>query len=182
MGKEDEKPQAERTVRAQIVFSGDEFIRYFPVKSRKKIFLFPQTRRVRILGSLDEETGDVGFTPVRKVTGIYPSEFPHAHLSEANSMHNKRETEGKSLRTVRRRGASTWGRDVEADYRIRGATGKKIPKPPWSFMLGDTPTNLDRQSKRVKKEMREKEKTRKIISTRFKRRLIHLYEYNVSPN
>lgn len=184
MAREREGPtnsKDQHPIRAQIIFKGNEFTRRLPVNAGVPKATFPQTRFVIIVGELNESDGTIGFRKVTDMPKVYPMDLPHKPLSEANAMHNKGEVKGSSLRTVRKRGASISGIDVEEGYKNRGGTGKKVPKPSSSFMFGATPRELYKQSKRVTREERRKRK-QNSEPLKPRRRLIQLYEYKASPN
>lgn len=106
---------------AQVEFVGKEFKRRIGGKKGPK-----QPRRVRIVGSFDETTGDTRFRPASE-SPTTVSDLPHLPLAKAAEMEELASTSPTSSAT-RRKGASTPGYDVEAQYLLRGATGERIPR------------------------------------------------------
>lgn len=100
---------------AQVEFEGEPFTRLLdPNLSPSR-----QTRRVRIIGALDTQTGETVFVPASEVH-IEPSQLPHVSLGKAGELHDTAEVSGSSLATVRSHGASTPGIDQNEIYVSRG--------------------------------------------------------------
>ncbi|OGM03172.1 hypothetical protein A2115_00025 [Candidatus Woesebacteria bacterium GWA1_41_8] len=92
-----------------------------------------QERQVRIASGYSERTGGDVFLAANEVAT--PSDLVHAPLSRAEELDIANVTDGPSLSTVRKRGASTPGIDINAEYRSRGGDPEYRPKKTGGFFL-----------------------------------------------
>lgn len=99
---------------AQVEFVGKTFKRT-PVKKHPK-----QDRQVRIIGSLNEATGQIDFKPIKGTpSSVTPSDLPHFLLNQAIKKYDLAEEGKPSLTTVRKHGSSTPSVNTEELIRER---------------------------------------------------------------
>ena len=83
---------------------------------------------------------------------INPSDLPHVPLSQAESLHDLADVEGKSLTTVRKQGASTSGVDVSKIIKSRGGNPDHRPVKTGGFFMKSTPHEVAKERRRKKQE------------------------------
>ena len=125
----------DQVITAQTQVVGHDFNRHAG-KDEKAPFV---TRRVRIVGALNETTGDERFSSARK-SRVTLDELPKTDMADAMKF-DKGKAE-LALTTARKRGAST----VYVPTDQRGDSTARIPQRPESFHLGDTPANIAKRS------------------------------------
>lgn len=111
------------------------------------------TRRIpRVVGALNETTGDMEFRPIREVTGIQPSDLPHLPMEDAS--HVDLAFQGPSLKTARKKGVCTTGVDTGEVIRNRGGNPDYRPPKRKGFFFKSTPEELMEERRRKMLEAR----------------------------
>lgn len=114
---------------------GKGFNRYFRVGEGNRKIPFGQSRRVRIVGSLIEETGEMHFLP-QLLAPIAVSFLTHVPLVEGNIFDIA--LQKPSLTTAKKRGASTAGVDMDEVWRSQGGNPNFRPKKTGGFKFEST--------------------------------------------
>lgn len=134
---------------AQGELVGKPFNRNFHLRRGDKDVHVRQSRRVRIVAALDEETGDMKFIPA-KLALIAVSLLPHTPLVKGTIFDIA--LQKPSLTTARKRGASTSGVDTDDLVRQRGGDPDyRIPKTR-GFAFKSTASEIARERERTKRE------------------------------
>lgn len=89
-----------------------------------------QERRVRVVGALNETTGEIDYRSLDSLPShVYSSDVAHLSLEENDEMIDLAGVGSPSLNTVRKHGSSKVGVDTEAVYESRGGDrNHKLPK------------------------------------------------------
>lgn len=131
MSQENREWPCDEPVIAQVELVGEPFVRRVGREAGRFKKGFQRSRRVRVVGALDTQTGMTQFHPASKTPTVV-SELPHSPLSNTEKLADLAEST-VSPTTARKKGASTPGVDTEKEYEKRGGRGIRIPKPAHSF-------------------------------------------------